>query len=384
MGSPPTTNTIGIVEVAAFAASGEGTLPRATIAATCLWTKSDANAWRRSYRPSAQRYSIATFSCSKKPSSLRPCLKAANISWLSPKDLELRTPMRGTAVCCACVADGHATAASPAMPPAFSFDNLVGTGEEGGREAQSEHVRRLEIEHELHFGRLLDRQLGRFRSLKDPVDKARRARVEVGVAHAVGQQAAVVREFARWIDGRQPVARGKPDDEWGEGLDEVVDADRERVGTVLHRALDSRGEIVRPPNVDEPRPEPERLGHPHRLLPLRRRHRIAHVEESADAGRARHRLLDQLHALALQLGNKGAEPGDVAARPRELGDHARTDRLADRRHYDRDALGRVLRRERGRGPSRDDEIDPGCNELGRDFRKPRHLAVRRPVLDVKV
>src|SRR5215207_3826254 len=54
------------------AARGEGTLPRATIAATCLWTKSDANVWRRSYRPSAQRYSIATFSCSKKPSSLRP------------------------------------------------------------------------------------------------------------------------------------------------------------------------------------------------------------------------------------------------------------------------------------------------------------------------
>src|SRR5215216_356211 len=29
-------------------------------------------------------------------------------------------------------------------------------------------------------------------------------------------------------------------------------------------------------------------------------------------------------------------------------------------------------------------MDPGCNELGSDFREPRRLAVRRPVLDVKV
>src|SRR3954452_12099503 len=53
------------------------------------------------------------------------------------------------------------------------------------------------------------------------------------------------------------------------------------------------------------------------------------LRRAADAGRARHRLLDQLHALALQLGHAGAEPGDVAARPGELGYHARTDRLAD-------------------------------------------------------
>jgi hypothetical protein len=53
--------TMGIVEVAAFAASGEGTLPTARIMATCRRTKSAANAGNRSYCPSAQRYSIATF-----------------------------------------------------------------------------------------------------------------------------------------------------------------------------------------------------------------------------------------------------------------------------------------------------------------------------------
>ena len=53
--------TIGMVEIADFAASGEGTLPTARIAATCRCTKSAASAGSRWYCPSAQRYSMTTF-----------------------------------------------------------------------------------------------------------------------------------------------------------------------------------------------------------------------------------------------------------------------------------------------------------------------------------
>jgi hypothetical protein len=60
-GSSATPNTIGIVEVAAFAASAAGMPPIATITATWRSTRSAAIAGSRSYCPSAQRYSIATF-----------------------------------------------------------------------------------------------------------------------------------------------------------------------------------------------------------------------------------------------------------------------------------------------------------------------------------
>ena len=53
--------TIGIVVVAALAASAEGMPPVVTITATWRRTRSAASAGSRSYRPSAQRYSIATF-----------------------------------------------------------------------------------------------------------------------------------------------------------------------------------------------------------------------------------------------------------------------------------------------------------------------------------
>jgi hypothetical protein len=53
--------TIGIVEVALFAASAQRRLPFATIKSTLRPTRSAANAGSRSSRFSAQRYSIVTF-----------------------------------------------------------------------------------------------------------------------------------------------------------------------------------------------------------------------------------------------------------------------------------------------------------------------------------
>src|SRR5262249_39337110 len=60
-GSAPMTKTMGIVSVAALAASVAAVLPGVTMAVTRRRTSSAARAGRRSFWPSAQRYSIATF-----------------------------------------------------------------------------------------------------------------------------------------------------------------------------------------------------------------------------------------------------------------------------------------------------------------------------------
>ena len=60
-GSLPVTNTIGIAAVAALAARAAAMPPVAAMTDTCRLTKSAAIAGSRSFRPSAQRYSIATF-----------------------------------------------------------------------------------------------------------------------------------------------------------------------------------------------------------------------------------------------------------------------------------------------------------------------------------
>jgi len=59
-GSSAIWNTIGIVAVAALAASAAGR-PVSAITLTCRRTRSAASAGNRSYCPSAKRYSIARF-----------------------------------------------------------------------------------------------------------------------------------------------------------------------------------------------------------------------------------------------------------------------------------------------------------------------------------
>src|SRR5215467_5083387 len=51
------------------------------------------------------------------------------------------------------------------------LDHVVGADEDRLRDRQPERLGGLEIDHQLELGRLLDRQIGRFRPLQDPVDQ---------------------------------------------------------------------------------------------------------------------------------------------------------------------------------------------------------------------
>src|SRR6478752_6758784 len=91
------------------------------------------------------------------------------------------------------VARGHATLATKrtllltwaGLPPAgsrqlclaHSFDHLVGTGEERGRDFDAERLGGFQIDDELKFGRGLHRQVAWFFALEDAIDVAGRASV---------------------------------------------------------------------------------------------------------------------------------------------------------------------------------------------------------------
>src|SRR5262245_5082230 len=103
------TKTIGILLVAAFAATAEGSPPAATITATRRLARSAANTGRRSYWPFAQRYSIDTFWPSMKPDCFKPP-RSASVMWTdSSADALASKPITGIAGCCARVASGQAT-----------------------------------------------------------------------------------------------------------------------------------------------------------------------------------------------------------------------------------------------------------------------------------
>src|SRR5262245_54712872 len=113
-GSEPTPKTIGIVAVAALAAS-VGTLPVVAITATCRCKRSASNFGKRSCWPSSQWYSTVTFWPSMVPVSLRPLRNAATYGALPSPDPSRINPTTGSAGCCARAPSGHATAAPPTV-----------------------------------------------------------------------------------------------------------------------------------------------------------------------------------------------------------------------------------------------------------------------------
>ena len=137
-GSAEMASTIGTSEVTCLAMIP----PTVRITATLRRTNSAAISASRSARPSAQRYSIATFRPSAQPSSRSRCRKAL-VHWVQPACVPApRNPMVGSRVAgCARAASGQATAAPSRVtnsrrlmtpPPAHASHPVYATPGRGG------------------------------------------------------------------------------------------------------------------------------------------------------------------------------------------------------------------------------------------------------------
>ena len=79
----------------------------------------------------------------------------------------------------------------PSQQHSCSFDDLVGAGEHGGRHFEPEHLRCLEIDHRLVFGRRLHWKIGWLLAPEDAVDVLGRAAELVDKIGPIGDQAAL-------------------------------------------------------------------------------------------------------------------------------------------------------------------------------------------------
>ena len=84
----------------------------------------------------------------------------------------------------------------PTCPCTSLSDHLIRPEEEHRGEREAKGLGGLEVDHQLKFGGLLDRQIPRLRPSKDLVHEARRAVVQVRIAHSVGDQSAGVDELS--------------------------------------------------------------------------------------------------------------------------------------------------------------------------------------------
>src|SRR5262245_55825330 len=68
------------------------------------------------------------------------------------------------------------------------FDHLVGAGEQRRRHAKAESLRRGQVDDEIEFRRLLDGDIGRFRSAQNLIDQLGGAPVQVRVVWPIRHQ----------------------------------------------------------------------------------------------------------------------------------------------------------------------------------------------------
>src|SRR5262245_4771467 len=88
-----------------------------------------------------------------------------------------------------CPAHYHRTGHSKTTwPRCGSLDHLVGKRKQRRWNCEVEHPRRLEIEHELEFGWLLNRQIAGFCALQDLVDEQPLSTEHVIIVGGVGHQ----------------------------------------------------------------------------------------------------------------------------------------------------------------------------------------------------
>src|SRR5262245_11435157 len=106
-----------------------------------------------------------------------------------------------------------------------SFNHLVGAGEQRRRYGEAKHLRGHQIDDEVEFGRLLDRNVGRFRPAQNLVDMLRRTPVEMHVVDAIGYKTSSLYELTRAVNCRQASALCKSVDTSSIGEGEQIAAD---------------------------------------------------------------------------------------------------------------------------------------------------------------
>ena len=114
------------------------------------------------------------------------------------------------------------------------FNHLVGGHLHDLRHCEVQRLGGLEVDHELEFGGLHDRQVGGFLTLQNPAGVDADLTIGIGEDGPVTHQATSHDKFAQVIGRRQRIASCERDELLTAGGQERAGTDEQRTGPALH------------------------------------------------------------------------------------------------------------------------------------------------------
>src|SRR5918998_4243664 len=112
-----------------------------------------------------------------------------------------------------------------------SFDHLVSAGEERSRHVEAERLGSLEIDEQLNFRCLLDREIRRIGARKDPAGMDPTLIAPVNITASVADEAARRSELAKLVDRGYSVANGERGELSTPAREEQITPNHERLGS---------------------------------------------------------------------------------------------------------------------------------------------------------
>src|SRR5262245_55173891 len=254
------------------------------------------------------------------------------------------------------------------------LDHLVGAREQRCRNIEAERFGSPDVDNQFELDRLLDGKVTCFCTLEDLIDHACSAAIEIGIAHAITEEAIRLDVLTRSAKRGYPLLSRKIADQLSMFLGNRSYSDKQPDETAPGNRFKSATDILLVAHVEQLGRDAQRASRLLRFLPLRRNDGVAHIVEKSDARYIGHCLFKQLYALAHEFGDEGTEPRHIAPWAREACNNAGVEWLADCGHDHRNGSGGVFGCERRRCSSRHNSIDLGSNQFGRKLRKTRRAA----------
>src|SRR5215203_6841805 len=124
------------------------------------------------------------------------------------------------------------------------FNHLVGAGEKRGWHGDAERLGALEVDDQLNFGGLLDRQVSWLVALENPAGVDASQTMKFRKVAAVAHQAASCGEFAKLVDRGHPMAERQYGELFVSAVEECVGANDEPAYLQLRQACEGRFEVA--------------------------------------------------------------------------------------------------------------------------------------------